>query len=1000
MKKYSFLVVTCLLLVSVFMVCKTIKAEEGMQFGQKHYFKHSFEFTTEPYHPSYSDSFVKNSYDLDFDFYIDKTEDGSYGPFGAEYGVEGEITGTITTYALCNQDQRFYSKKSEWNSNGCDCCKMDGAQYADGSWFQIPYSSYVDVVTLEGPIWRGGFTEPNEKYCEYFVSACDEYPFGRVSLEVESSVGSMDFRGIMASAKQDGLAFEINTGPSTGAKEDLRTKEFIVKRQGSQITCSNLEAVVDGKCKKISEICGNDSNMNYDEETGECFCDDGYKKEEESCKEIKSINLEIKVIEGQLTPPLLADGKTNTKFLIKGTYPDDDSLANLRFEIGYTRTEKKGNINVSGDKNGYIVEYQTTDLGEVEGQPADYLYIWYYDKNKEKEERDNYEILLFTAMASPITVEKIGMKPLETAILFEAKKSNVFVYYLEDGIKYPIANARIKYEDYEEAITDEQGKAEIKTSQKIYGEEVKTVELEMKLDGRLVTMQTEGKRHYEELKASEQGILDFLNDFPKEIAKANNKSSEEQVKAGAFAVGYSLAIMNNSQVLSKDSSANIARVIADTLNDLLDMTKAVEKFTKFITKPLDNLGDQALDISPEEFKQLYNKIVKLPLKYIESMWGKLRYVVLERIPFLNPRIIDFLYDELLADYVDDLGSIPTLEEMKEGKVTEAQEYLKEKIESFLKEFSAEEMTKKALDKYYQERVNELLSLTKQKIDAGNLSLDLVQAHIEIARDDYVSFADKYLGQTALQYNIDMFRAYADLIKGLVLESIDKVTLFTAPQFYTAVSKTTKAIKESYDKFDTIVLNNTELITWFLVLGKNTSMMEGAVTDLMQFPLAKQEENSSMIVLAAEPEDYQAQDELQIMYDNQVTADNPDREIVFDYVSNKDELDLYDGLLSIMKIVTKGDPENVEAKELLAEIDQKVETLGAKVETMKGQVSDLAILKVKEPELKGEDETEGDDKGHITYYVIIAVIIIVGGVSFWQKDRLKGLITKKESNKIS
>ena len=155
---------------------------------------------------------------------------------------------------------------------------------------------------------------------------------------------------------------------------------------------------------------------------------------------------------------------------------------------------------------------------------------------------------------------------------------------------------------------------------------------------------------------------------------------------------------------------------------------------------------------------------------------------------------------------------------------------------------------------------------------------------------------------------------------------------------------------------------------------------------MQLSLAKQEDSSFFASIAsAAEEDYQTKDELQIMYDNQVAEDNPDRAIVFEYVSAKDDLMFFQDLAAIMEIVVKGDPENQEAREFLADIGQTTTELKNTITIQGAKVEQMDILDSKEPE---------EENGSYLLYILIPLVIVVGLAS-WQKDRILGIFKKQK-----
>ncbi len=104
-------------------------------------------------------------------FSIDMTD--GYGPFdGNSYEITGQIEGSSQEYVLCNEEAGSYGHYEEGYM-----CKKDGNNYSIGEWY--PIGTKRDLATeLEGSL-----DVPNDKYCQYYSSVCQEYPYGRVLLE-------------------------------------------------------------------------------------------------------------------------------------------------------------------------------------------------------------------------------------------------------------------------------------------------------------------------------------------------------------------------------------------------------------------------------------------------------------------------------------------------------------------------------------------------------------------------------------------------------------------------------------------------------------------------------------------------------------------------------------------------------------------------------------------------------------------------------------------------
>jgi len=103
-------------------------------------------------------------------FSIDMTD--SYGTGDSTYSIIGQIEGWYQEYVLCNKEAGSYG-----HYEGGYMCKKDGIDYNIGDWYAI--GTKGDLTTeIDGYL-----DIPNDIYCQYYPSVCQEYPHGRVVLE-------------------------------------------------------------------------------------------------------------------------------------------------------------------------------------------------------------------------------------------------------------------------------------------------------------------------------------------------------------------------------------------------------------------------------------------------------------------------------------------------------------------------------------------------------------------------------------------------------------------------------------------------------------------------------------------------------------------------------------------------------------------------------------------------------------------------------------------------
>ena len=722
------------------------------------------------------------------------------------------------------------------------------------------------------------------------------------------------------------LQYDAKTGQcSCPDGYEYKNRACVAKDNGE---CLNTEIKIDGQCKKISDLCGYDSNINYDAKTGQCFCPQNYTLKTEngqkSCQEEGEINLTIKVVDGSPNPPLLANGKTETKFLVHAANKTTGKNINLNFDIGYARTDKKGTISTSGDSSGYTITYKTADLGEIEGQPVDYLYI-YYDKNG-KRGRESYPIELYTEASSMMTISHIGFDTVSLPLVFKGKTTKVYVYTIVGGQEVPANNAKILYENDWIANTNEDGMATLKARKTVYGTEENQQQAELKLAAQLEEWRDEAKEKYAKIDLFNNSITEFLTGFGKEIARAGSEQAANQKISALRDVKYALVFIDHGNVFGRDC----ANMVGDTTGDLIwdsyeFVSNLIDLNGKIINKIKEN--SSALGLAADQNSLLRQLLAKTPESFALSLERKLSSSITSEAPRLNPMILSDFFDEIFGQQI----SGQTKENLNALSI---QKILADRLYGGHLEFDK---------KIIQQIANKI-----QKGDFESYQY-MTDANIALAKAEYFKFTDSYQLKNEMDYEATFIKDSSDLFRATILKGVQ----LAVP----ALKQIASTIDKVMDGLD-VAFQGARVNAWYNAFGQNEEMVAKAAQNLVgaassQVPAAKTETLLALKTLGvstAFAQEHPAGDMLQTMYENEVAGGHPDRQIVLDYYQDQADLALYENINAIIDIAGQIDPQDEEAQEIKNEISAQMALLQSKVDENAKKVANLDILKpVKKPD---------------------------------------------------
>ena len=758
--------------------------------------------------------------------------------------------------------------------------------------------------------------------------------------------------------------------------------------------CNNRQVYIDGTCVDISDFCGPDFLIEYDVEKEECYCPIGYKMDGNMvCNKEGIIKLDVNVIPGNPELPLLADGETGTKFLVTGKYIDDNAPADLSFTVGYSRTEKKGSIvSVEGNKHsGYMVTYQTADLGEIDGQPMDYIYAHYANGKTGKPERNQFEVGLYTYRISDMVIKRLGMQAIQRDVSFKQENLRIRLYAEHGGQEYPVVAAKIVYENGFTAETDEKGEAVLRTSKKVYGgnndynKEENIIKIKMELDSTLSSIRDKGLDYYKKVGVENAGVYDFLNNFIRYFVVLDDERDMKKMSAGMNLVPYSLMMMHESERLEKDAAKNVGITFGGALSGFIELTEITDKIAKKLVGPLERLGEKGLQVTSQEFSDLYEDVTSLPGDTVSFGWGKIRSTILAKAPFLDPDILDYIFDTVLGDYAD---TKKTVKGEIEGGVSEIEGNIKGAMDSFIENFDAVGRVESALNDYYANQRKELMNKIEKKIQKNDFVEVLVEINIEHAKSNYRNMAEQYLGQVELEYKADMFKAYSELLIEVGTKTAKISTAILAPEFYTVVSEACDKIESSYGILDKAIIQNAKVVTWFIVYAHNLGLMEDSVDALIQSDLSNNLMNptfSNMSMLGLQPvlafseddsSEWNNHDELKKMYENKIDQDNSKRQTVFDYYNAKNDLGFYGRLANIMETIHKAQPDSEEIREIYDRIIGTTKEKEKEISEKKEIVEQMDILGIN---YAGKKESW-------RWWILLPVVLVAGvlGFKFYKK----------------
>jgi hypothetical protein len=754
---------------------------------------------------------------------------------------------------------------------------------------------------------------------------------------------------------------------------DIFKKYFPDKaeEETGEAVCSMRQVAVDGKCRDVSEFCGNDSKINYDPATGKCFCPSGYElttsTEGNICQEAGDINLDISVVPNYPTPPLSADGKTQTRFAVQAISKKDKKPVELRFDVHYSTAPTKGVITSMQLRPGlYFVDYQTANLEGVKDKLEDYLYIYYVEDGKETYK--TYPISLFSAKKSKVLIEREFFGPVEVNITFNGPKTKVLIYTLYNKEKYGVANAVIKYEDGRQVKTDKNGYVILETKEKFLGTEELYQEVELSLNRKYTDLRDKGLQHYGSVPVKNRVIEVFLQDFPKNLARSDNEQDSAQLASGMIAASNIMFYLAKGNELNRDISANASTCLVAVIKNIMEMTKAVEWFVGKCKAVIQSLikyfrGQELKDIdisfdglkkaAPKEWieklEKLDSLLGELRNNFCLFAWEKVEAAILYVYPDFSPDLLDIIYDEVVVKYIKEKIGI---EDYAKGKIDQKIEDIAQYDEKVKK---IEEVASgtihnaiiKAFTYFYRKKNEFIMEELAKHIQNKDFSLTWIKNDILIdqSRQDFVNFTDKYLGQHELEYKFTMTDVYRKLLVEDAAKAVKAGTAVLAPEFFPVVSKGCEKVKDYSEKLKKQVLDNAQLLAWLKAYYDSIMILEKAVNNIIPLNISQLPPQGLELVEFAYAQE-RANDELHKLSATGLAVDSPRRRKVLDYIENKNDLKLDKTLFSIVEVVNELNPSDKEAKQFQDKLSTEIKTLKESNKQIEGQLENILKPKKK------------------------------------------------------
>lgn len=710
-------------------------------------------------------------------------------------------------------------------------------------------------------------------------------------------------------------------------------------------TCKDREVFISDKwaCFPISDFCGDDPLILYNVENQQCFCPTGYELEKEDgnqvCKKIEEIKLNVQVEPGYPQLPLLADGITKTRFRISATYNNNGNPVDLNFRLDYPAADEAGTLDLLelDSTTGYVLEYITPDASDfAEGRfPSNSLKITYHSFITKADDVIRYDIPLFTSQSETIIVSKEGFERKTVPLTSQAKQVTVFVYTQSAENRYPINQAEIVLAK-QYSYTNEDGRWTFELATGTAGAE--TIEVQLDLAADTYTRINTTKRIYRELGLFHDEITSFLTGIKKELAAAKGGDDARNVLAKLKSLSYSLTLILHGNSFSKTISADIGGGLSSVVWDIIDTVSAVFNFSEKARLQIGKVEAKALNLIPEDYETLKNSLGKIPGSFFDDIFRKIKVAITAAAPAIDPGVIESLYHSI-----------------SQTGITQGAQAV----------FNFADISGLVENSFYNRHLKFSKAMVAQVasgLRTKTIDSERIDALGSITVSDFSEFTQKYSARTDSAYTKTFIRDVGDLIRGTVIEGL-------SISFPGAMTAFTKALDGVWGGVKTLISADI-MVSWYNAYADNQSMVKNGINTVMHVVPEDSvsidsvySEPSIVTVARAATVEVDPRDHLQAMYDNQAAVDDPNRKIVVENYEAKVDLDFYSNLATIITIVEKMDPQNQEAAEVKANIDEIVQALKQTVNETNAKVNQLDIVK---PQTKGS----------VSYAIIFWVVVIL------------------------
>ncbi|MBD3311130.1 MAG: hypothetical protein GF349_01370 [Candidatus Magasanikbacteria bacterium] len=768
---------------------------------------------------------------------------------------------------------------------------------------------------------------------------------------------------------QSGYTKWVNSNRTSVQNTCQRNGGLWVNKNGAIgcLHCYEPHYPVGNECKHINDLCSDDPNIDYNRETGQCFCPAGFEMTSEKtcesmcgedpniffsteendcacvpgyelktneddeyvCEEIPELVLNIEEITEGSKMPYMADGETTGKFKINAIYADTESPAELRFEIKYSTTGKPGTItNVEGDPGEYTVTYQTADLSETDIQSGkDVLYMFYYSKKLDQELYKTFDINLVNTEAVMVKVSKIGFTGQEVKVYFAGDKAQINIYTLDQsGNKIPVNDAAIDYEEYFSARTNKDGKANLEapTEMEELGAELPPVEVVLELTPEVKKHMADAQEQYTDIIANyalvNPNIKEFVYNFGSYLAKQGSEEKSKKAVAGIKQSKYVLFYIKQGLSLGKDSSDALAEAMGNAVWDLADLLSVFDSFKNpikdWLNKKSGGLNIEISDKVSQTFKfDLANKLSEV---YEKGQHGVIR-------SFINNIRVAAVRATIGTNKFSPNWLDRTLKEAIDGALQYG--INKSGDAASIKTFVADE-----LQDLNQEMADDLLTSLEGTINNNSFN-EYGDGYLEGARNSYIEFSDWYLQKHDLEYNATMVKQWTELGFNIAGKAAKILYPATAGEIVDWMETVYKGIRSG-------VINNVQLATWIRAYTRNQDMMYKHVKMIIPVALAPQDPSYrpfAEVTFAGEEVDI-----LQNLYISDIDPGSEDFEHAVQYVEAQTDVEFYSSLAELTNLLVQIEPENTDLIALNDRIAQEKQMAQTSYDANKIRVEELGL----------------------------------------------------------